>query len=51
MRNVLDKHGENQNTHPVFKNLAIYEIISKNVVEPEGPHMTSQYGTYELHAG
>jgi hypothetical protein len=23
----------------------------KNVVEPEGPQMTSQYGTYEFHAG
>ena len=30
---------------------AIYEIISKNVVEPERPQMTSQHGAYALHAG
>ena len=25
--------------------------MSKNVVQPEGPQMTSQYGAYELRAG
>ena len=25
--------------------------MSKNMVEPEGPQMTSQYGAYALHAG
>ena len=25
--------------------------MSKNWVEPEGPHMTSQHGAYALHAG
>jgi hypothetical protein len=25
--------------------------MSKNMVEPEGPQMTSQYGVYELHSG
>jgi hypothetical protein len=30
---------------------AIYQIISKNVVEPERPQMTSQHGAYALHAG
>jgi hypothetical protein len=25
--------------------------MSKNIVEPEGPQMTSQYGAYALHAG
>jgi hypothetical protein len=25
--------------------------MSKNVVETEGPQMTSQYGAYALHAG
>ena len=25
--------------------------MSKNLVEPDGPQMTSQYGAYELHAG
>ena len=31
-----------------FENRAVYEI---NMVEPEEPQMTSQYGVYELHAG
>ena len=34
-----------------FENRAVYEIMSKNVVEPEGPQMTSQYGAYALHTG
>jgi hypothetical protein len=57
MRNVLDKScRENQNTHFmfnnfVFENRALYEIMSKNMVEPEGSQMTPQYGVYELHAG
>jgi hypothetical protein len=34
-----------------FENHAIYEVMSKNRVEPEGLQMTSQYGTYDLHAG
>jgi hypothetical protein len=56
MRNVLDKScGENQNTQFIFKNFlsenrATYELMSQNVVEPEGPQM-SQHGTYTLHAG
>jgi hypothetical protein len=33
------------------KNRAFYDIMSKNVVEPEGPQITSQYGVYALHAG
>jgi hypothetical protein len=32
------------------ENRVIYEIMSKNVVEPEGPQTTSQYGAYALHA-
>jgi hypothetical protein len=60
MRNVLDKScRENQNTHFTFsslfffpfENLAVYETMSKNLVEPEGPQMTSQYGAYESRAG
>ena len=31
------------------ENRAVYEI-SKNMVEPGGPKMTSQYGAYALHA-
>jgi hypothetical protein len=58
MRNCLDKgRRENQNTkfyvQELFfsENRSVYEIMSKNMVEPEGPQMTSQYGACELHAG
>jgi hypothetical protein len=58
MRNVLDNGcRENQNTHFMFntffffENRAVYEIMSKNMAQPEGPKMTSKYGAYELHAG
>jgi hypothetical protein len=57
MKNVLDKSfRENQNTHFMSDNFfpenrAVYVKMSKNVVEPEGPHVTSQYGAYTLHAG
>jgi hypothetical protein len=56
MRSVLDNRCRgNQNTHFIFnnfflENLAIYEIMLKNVVETEGPQMTSQYGAYDLQA-
>jgi hypothetical protein len=33
------------------ENCTVYEIISKNIVETEGPQVTSQYGAYALHAG
>jgi hypothetical protein len=48
MRNVSNKScRENYNTHFVFRkffpeNRAIYEIISKNLVEPERPQMAIQ---------
>jgi hypothetical protein len=32
------------------ENRTIYEIMSKNIVETEGPQMTSQYSAYALHA-
>jgi hypothetical protein len=56
MRNVLDKAcRENQTTHFLFnsfsENRAIYEIMSKNLVEPEGPQVTSQFDANALHAG
>jgi hypothetical protein len=56
MRNVLNKScRENQSIHFVFSNFfdnfPVYELMSKNMVEPEGPQMSSQYGAYELHAG
>ena len=34
-----------------FENRAVYEIMSKNIVQPEGPQMTSQHGAYVLNAG
>jgi hypothetical protein len=57
MRIILDKScRENPDTHFMFNNLfpenrGVYEIMSKNVVEPERLQMTSQYGAYELHVG
>ena len=57
MGNILDKScRENQNTRFVIndflpENRTVYEIMSKNVVETEGPQMTSQYGAYALRAG
>jgi hypothetical protein len=57
MGNVLDKScRENKNTHFMLniffsENLTVDEIMWKNVVVPEGPQVTSQYGAYALHAG
>ena len=55
MRNVFDKScRENENTHFIFNNFfpkIAQFIMSKNVLETEGPHMTSQYGAYALRAG
>ena len=33
------------------ENRTIYEIMSKNTVENEGPQMTSQHGAYALRTG
>jgi hypothetical protein len=56
MRNVLDKFVEKIKTHILCsvtfsENRAVYEIMSKNMVEPEGSQITSQYGAHELSAG
>ena len=57
MKNVSDKScTENQNTFyvQVFffdESRAVCEVMSKNMVELEGPQMTSQYGAYKFHAG
>ena len=56
MRNALEKScRENENTFYVqqlfSENRTVYEIMSKNTVEIEGPQMTSQYGASALHAG
>ena len=34
-----------------FENRAVYEIIRKDVVEPDRPQMTIQYGACTLHTG
>jgi hypothetical protein len=57
MRSVLDERcGKNQNTHVLysvtfFENRAVYEKMSKNMVEFGGTQITSQNGAYELRAG
>ena len=56
MGNVYAKVVEKIKTHILysitfFQKLHVYEIIPKNMVETEGPQMTSQHGAYELHAG
>jgi hypothetical protein len=57
MTNALDKRcRENQNTHFMFNNFNFSKIMpfmkmSKNMVEPEGPQTSSQYGAHELHDG
>jgi hypothetical protein len=33
------------------ENCTVYEMMSKNIVETEGPQMTSQYNAYALCAG
>jgi hypothetical protein len=33
------------------ENYAVYETMSKNMVEPEELQITSQYDAYEWHAG
>jgi hypothetical protein len=57
MRNVLDRNSrENQNTHYMLRNFfpencAAYVVMLKNVVEPDRPQMTIQYGASTVHAG
>jgi hypothetical protein len=40
-------------SNPFFflENRAVYEIMSKNMLQLEGQQMTSQYGAYALHSG
>ena len=48
--------AENIKTHILcsvtffYENPAVYEIMSKKVVEPERPRMTIQFGACALHA-
>ena len=58
MRNISNKIcRENQNTHFMFKNFffsenrAVYEIMSKYLMEPERPEITIQYDACDLLAG
>jgi hypothetical protein len=54
--NVLDRScKEHEYTYCMFgnffsENRTVYENV-ENVMETEGPQMTSQYGAYALHAG
>jgi hypothetical protein len=53
MRDVSDEScRKNRNAQKSFpKNHVVCEIISRNMIEPEGPQMTSQCGAYELYVG
>jgi hypothetical protein len=57
MRNVPDKScGENQHTcfdaqYTFSENLALYEFVWKNLVEPEWPQMIIYYGAWALQSG
>jgi hypothetical protein len=58
MGNVLDKIVEKMKTHFLYpttffppENLAVYETMSKNLLETMRPQMTSKYGAYALRAG
>jgi hypothetical protein len=57
MWNISNKScRENQNIHFIFSNFfpenrAVCEIMWKNVVEPERPQLTTQYGGCALNAG
>ena len=57
MRNISDIGcRENQNTCIIFssffsENCATYEIIWKNMVEPDRSQMVIKYGTCPLHDG
>jgi hypothetical protein len=49
---VVEKMKTQFHVQQLFsENLGVYEIMSKNVVDPEGPQMTTQYGACALHAG
>jgi hypothetical protein len=55
MENVLDKScRKNKNTHFMFNNflskIAPFIHNVENLVDTEEPKMTSQHGTYSLHA-
>jgi len=57
IRNISHKIcTENLNIHFMFndsfpENRAVYEIMWKNMVQPDRPQMKMQYGTCALHAG
>jgi hypothetical protein len=51
MGNVSDKIKTYISCSIAFLPKIVPFITSKNMIEPEGPQMTSQYGAYELHAG
>jgi hypothetical protein len=56
MRNVSDKFAQKIKTYLrsvnfFFENRAVCEVMWKNMVQPDRPRMTVQYGVCALHAG
>jgi hypothetical protein len=56
MRNVLDRFVGKTKTHILSsiifsKNRAVYEIMLKNMVQPDPPQMAIQHGARALRAG
>jgi hypothetical protein len=56
MGNISDKFVEKIKTYILFsifspKNLAVYEKMWKNMIEPDRPQMTSYYGACAFHVG
>jgi hypothetical protein len=57
MRNISDKFVDKIKIHILFsiiffsENRAGYEIVCKNMVEPDRPQTTIQYDACALHAG
>jgi hypothetical protein len=58
MRNVSDKRCTEKHNTDIsclitflfFENLAVYDVMWKNIVDPDRPQMTIWYGEWALHA-
>jgi hypothetical protein len=56
MRNISDEVCRHNHTHILYsvtlsENRAVYEVIWQNMVEPDRPLMTVEYGAFALNAG
>jgi len=56
MGNISDEICRHRHTHILYsvtlsENRAVYEIIWQNMVQPDRPLMTVEYGAFALHAG